>query len=545
MTVIDYAIIGGGVAGAYCAYRLIQAYPDKKIVLYERSNRIGGRLLTIKMPRSKQVSELGGMRYIPDQHKMFSNLISELGLESIPFPMGTKENPNGEKNLAYFRGNLIRIEDLKDPNKHPYHLSSNESGLSPDDLQNQMLTMFIPEWKSLNYEDWFEVSVSGKKLWQWGFWNLLYRLLTPEQYQFLKYGSGYDTNVSNGNALVLFPTGLDYSPEKPKDSKKPESKYRTLKEGMDSFPKALVAAFEKAGGVVEKNIRLHSIKREKDKNYNLEFLKTETLENEKTFYLDESPKHVKTTHVILAMPRASLESIEWEHFKKDKKLKENLSSVIKQGSVKILLEYTHAWWKSLGLIYGRSLTDLPIRQTIYFTSKEEANDTKISNKPGVLLASYNDIETIPFWKGFQKDAETFDGPDDYKAPKSMVDEAHKQITEMHGKRQLPLPISAAYYDWTQEPYGAGWHCWKANYKYDEIIEYMRHPIKSENVYICGEAYSNDQGWAEGALETAEKLLEDLIIPLETRQRRTSRHIIPPKPVKRETVKFDPLRRLRY
>jgi len=60
---------------------------------------------------------------------------------------------------------------------------------------------------------------------------------------------------------------------------------------------------------------------------------------------------------------------------------------------------------------------------------------------------------------------------------------------------------------------------------------MRHPIQDEKVYICGEVYSNDQGWAEGALETAELLLtEDLKIP--------KHHIT-------QDWKPDYLRRLRY
>jgi protoporphyrinogen oxidase len=40
---IDYAIIGGAVAETYCAWRLKEKYPDKEIVLFEYSNRIGGR----------------------------------------------------------------------------------------------------------------------------------------------------------------------------------------------------------------------------------------------------------------------------------------------------------------------------------------------------------------------------------------------------------------------------------------------------------------------------------------------------------------------
>jgi monoamine oxidase len=35
---------------------------------------------------------------------------------------------------------------------------------------------------------------------------------------------------------------------------------------------------------------------------------------------------------------------------------------------------------------------------------------------------------------------------------------------------------------------------------------MRQPVPDANVYICGEAWSTTQGWAEGALQTAEQVL---------------------------------------
>jgi hypothetical protein len=34
------------------------------------------------------------------------------------------------------------------------------------------------------------------------------------------------------------------------------------------------------------------------------------------------------------------------------------------------------------------------------------------------------------------------------------------------------------------------------------------PVAGEDVFICGEAYSNNQGWVEGALQTAEHVLRD-------------------------------------
>ena len=37
---------------------------------------------------------------------------------------------------------------------------------------------------------------------------------------------------------------------------------------------------------------------------------------------------------------------------------------------------------------------------------------------------------------------------------------------------------------------------------------LRKPVPDANVYVCGEAFSSNQGWAEGALNTAERMLED-------------------------------------
>jgi monoamine oxidase len=44
---LDVAIVGAGSAGTYVAYRLLQARPDWRIAIFERSNRIGGRLWSL------------------------------------------------------------------------------------------------------------------------------------------------------------------------------------------------------------------------------------------------------------------------------------------------------------------------------------------------------------------------------------------------------------------------------------------------------------------------------------------------------------------
>jgi monoamine oxidase len=71
-----------------------------------------------------------------------------------------------------------------------------------------------------------------------------------------------------------------------------------------------------------------------------------------------------------------------------------------------------------------------------------------------------------------------------------------------------MPYSAAYHTWNEDPYGGGWHEWKADYRLDEVMCRMRKPVPELDVHIVGEAYSFGQGWVEGALDTAESMLQD-------------------------------------
>ena len=99
------------------------------------------------------------------------------------------------------------------------------------------------------------------------------------------------------------------------------------------------------------------------------------------------------------------------------------------------------------------------------------------------------------------------GIDVYMASEAMVHYAQMQLAEIHGV-EIPEPYIAAFRDWSQDPYGAGYHAWGTNVNVKNVMERMRKPLKDANVYICGEAYSGNQGWVEGALTTTEKMVQE-------------------------------------
>jgi hypothetical protein len=62
-------------------------------------------------------------------------------------------------------------------------------------------------------------------------------------------------------------------------------------------------------------------------------------------------------------------------------------------------------------------------------------------------------------------------------------------------------------DWTDDPFGGGVHLWNSGHKSWEVLDRMTQPVADFPCYVCGEAYSTNQTWAEGALQTAECILQ--------------------------------------
>lgn len=68
-------------------------------------------------------------------------------------------------------------------------------------------------------------------------------------------------------------------------------------------------------------------------------------------------------------------------------------------------------------------------------------------------------------------------------------------------------------DWGKEPYGAACHAWRPNTKSWEVIVRLRafslisDRNKHKNIHVCGEAYSDYQGFIEGALRSAQGVLD--------------------------------------
>ncbi len=209
--------------------------------------------------------------------------------------------------------------------------------------------------------------------------------------------------------------------------------------------------------------------------------------------------------VVLALPRRSIELIRWNRMDQGdpadwdyggdaaekvdeadardraRTLRERVEAVISQAAFKMFLGYPYPWWRALGVTAGRTITDMPIRQTYYFGTESESGG-EADNHNSLLMVSYNDLGSVPFWKALEA-GKRFEGrrenPEhagdatqpgrsyhlDGEKPvphhragisQEMVQTAQEQVREVHGLKFVPEPYTAIYHDWGDDPYGAGY-----------------------------------------------------------------------------------------
>jgi monoamine oxidase len=259
---------------------------------------------------------------------------------------------------------------------------------------------------------------------------------------------------------------------------------------------------------------------------------------------------VNARAIILAMPRRSIELLKAEGPVLDPQkapgVQDMLHSVEPIPLYKIFLAYPYPWWTAVGVSQGRSLTDLPVRQCYYWPVIPGDNVTP-SPYGHALSMSYNDASNVDFWAALAVPRKKLDAKlgliqrsavdqhglfkasplpeaapavDDYskrlranwdahQATEAMVKEMHRQLVQMHNVAYAPEPVDAAFIDWSADPYGGGVHLWKRGYKSWEVLHDITQPVADFPCYICGEAYSTNQTWAEGSLQTAEIVLKRL------------------------------------
>lgn len=457
--VVDVAIIGCGVSGTYCAAKISEKYPEKRVVLYDALDRIGGRLFSVRFPDMPHVPvELGGMRFSTCHYKV-NSLIDHLGLPTELFSGKTKES------LYYLRGVHLKSSELIDPKKLPYKLAIDEEGKSPYQILMNAVTTAIPDIEHLTYEEWLEKKESyqwqGKYLHECSWQRLLAENMSDEAFQFLV-DLGYIQLTAEVSAYTQLDGFLDKS----------QGVYKIISTGYQSLPETLANIAKKQGVGIELETKLVRIE-----------------QNELIF---EGPGGIKAVHaksVIFAVtPPALLQFWEASPCLQTLVKKEELDVFWSNPLSKLFFAYRSPWWRELGLYDGSSTTTLPIRNCFYFGTESEAYVGEKDNHNALLLASYQG--SFPsFWKTAE-----------------VIEFGQHCLKKLHGIEDIPAPYAAVFFNWDSPPHFGAYFFWKMGVKPKDWYE--KHcQLGDSSFFIVGSEYSTKQGWVEGALETCDQLLE--------------------------------------
>ena len=498
---IDVAIVGGGIGGAYAAWRLQTdpRYGATSIHLFEASERIGGRLESLTPPGAPQLrAEFGGMAFTT-MHTLVYGLVTKV------FQLNAGQFPSSTPNLLYLRGHHLTETSIENGTV-PYVLGQSEQGKAVGDLLVAVVTNLIgTDPTTLDHADWLSLfakeTFDGFPAQQLGFWNLLTQPggLSSEGYAFARDTIGHHFPFANSNAAdALEWFFADFAPN---------MQYLCLPDGYETLPESLAQAFESAGGTIALNTPVTRVgPGPSGEGFTLQL---------------GDGGQVQAQTVILALPRRAIELITpGSVILPDSDVQQLLQTVTPLPVMKLFLAYSSPWWMTDGVApaRGRSVTDLPLRTIYYFGVEDDPVDP--GNTNALLMASYTDALELDYWRGLRGGPAYPDQPNpltqqypgspewrEQVATSAMVTEATRQLASVHPMLTVPAPYTTAFKDWGDDPYGGAVHVWNVGVMSDAVIDQIVQPRAGAPLFICGEAYSRRQGWAEGAVNTAEAVMQ--------------------------------------
>lgn len=518
----DVVVVGAGVAGLYCAWRLLAQEPSRSVLVVDLLDRIGGRLDTdlvhirgldrfdaagtlIAGCDVEVKEEEGGMRFNSTMTELLA-LIEALGMwdQVNRFGMGD------DNNLFHIRGRSFTAGESKRDNHaiwaELYNLDPNERNKSPGEIVMAVYRDLVfangeqppdnptPEfWQTVRLDFEFQ----GVRLNQWGLWSLLRAFgLSPECIQMLADTSGFQapffSAMSAGSAYQL----LEDFPLDPI--------FYALEAGFGSLPATLGQQIAKQGGTIALETRVARV--------------TPT---ELGFVLGiDGADDVSCADLILAIPPLPLRKLLDASpglAPASPAVDAAMAAIVPMQLCKVNLYYTHAWWRdhselaALQVSNGGSFTTQPMG-SVYVFDPMRGQD---ASGPAALTI-YCDWHKTEFWSQLQSIGPMFDSTLQrehsavvpqvlYPASAAIVAEATVQLRTLFGVIAVPRPVLTSFRLWSGEhEFGHAYHQWARGADDRAVIRDIANPMP--RLFCCNEAFSDDQGWVNGSLRSADLAL---------------------------------------
>lgn len=541
------AVVGGGIAGLYCAWQLALEHRDWQISLFESLPRLGGRIETQQLGGFN--AEFGPMRFEPQIQPLFRDLCKELKVKTEPFPLPSSdlstpvkyklspdELAGDGKPLSTLSLLGLGVQRLCGKDLEGKDLVANHEGRSEVPapsawkwLQRIPIDEFEAEMQRLRSTKLIETDhqgMQGDLLYRLGFWNAISGVLSyPAVTKIKDTGTFYHLLPDNPNAAewVVFWLRL-FRATKP---------LVTIPEGVETIVAQLDSRLRGLGVNVYSQHEVRGLQSAESGAVHLEVDCPDHVHSEPDVTFD---------HVVLALPKLPLQRLS-RTFPSD--VLEHLEDVSGLPLLKAFLVTSNPWWRGMQrratsgdsdkvkqlklegyipLVSQLNAGRAPTRELHYYLREDGRNTT------GMVML-YTDHPANEYWKTLLKDpshhtrAEVHENWADNPPLAGtlthyLMYEKGRELRRQSGTKELVSVdqetawdklIAYGIRDWSKPPFGAAFHCWNPGVESWEVRKRLtafglRKGHRDGNVHICGEAYSDYQAFVEGALRSAAEVV---------------------------------------
>jgi len=114
----------------------------------------------------------------------------------------------------------------------------------------------------------------------------------------------------------------------------------------------------------------------------------------------------------------------------------------------------------------------------------------MNESTGLIMISYTD----------DKDTQVYFNNNKLLDTDTLNDKIHKEVCRLFPDKSIPKPTYFKCHLWTE-----GVHFWRKGSDSKKIYKKILNPEK--NIFICGEGFSLNQAWIEGALDTSDRVVD--------------------------------------
>ncbi|CAN5145880.1 hypothetical protein BH18ACT12_BH18ACT12_13490 [soil metagenome] len=451
------AVVGAGLAGLTCAYRLKQAGLNAQV--YEASARIGGRCWTIDKDFAPLIAEHGG-ELIDQGHTHIRHLSQQLGLNLDNL---LRAQPNGTEDFYWVNGGKYEYDQLVvDLNGIYQKLHKDVSAASYPTLWN-LYTQRGWELDHMSIIDWLDETVpnGGSK-------SNLGRVLD------VAYNIEYGAECSEQSALNLLYL-LGYIGQGQFRVFGPSNEKYHVRGGNEQITARLGQAL---GGQIALGTALAAIKLNSGGTYTLTFMK------------DSGTLTITVDHVVLALPFSLLRTVDYAKAGFEP-LKVTAIKELPMGTnSKLNVEFEDRFWYAAGN-NGNSFSE-----TGYQSAWEVSRAQGGGKGKGILVDYTGGIIGASFGSG---------------TAESRAQQFMSQLQPLYpGTNVASRWTGRATLDsWTAYPWTKG------SYSYWKVGQYTKfsgmEKERQGNCHFAGEHTSQDfQGYLNGAVETGQRASDEIL-----------------------------------